>query len=48
MMPGSFAADEIVNAVTGLDDSKKPTEVITTVQTFITEKLDASAVGVSS
>ncbi|MFC6222426.1 ferritin-like domain-containing protein [Hymenobacter artigasi] len=43
--PGSFAADDIVNATSGLDDQKSPTDVIAIAQNFITEKLDASTVG---
>ncbi|MBU6120165.1 ferritin-like domain-containing protein [Hymenobacter siberiensis] len=43
--PGSFAADDIVNATSGLDDQKSPTDVIVIAQNFITEKLDASTVG---
>ena len=46
--PGSFAADDQVDAVSGLDMAKKPMEVLTIAQTFITEKLDGSSVGVNA
>ncbi|OGX81805.1 ferritin-like domain-containing protein [Hymenobacter glacialis] len=44
--PGSFAADDIVNAA-GLDVARTPGEVLTIAQDFITEKLDGSSVGVN-
>ncbi|TDN37325.1 Tat (twin-arginine translocation) pathway signal sequence containing protein [Hymenobacter sp. UV11] len=43
--PGSFAADDQVDATTGLDKSMTPVDVIMTAQTYITQKLDASSVG---
>ena len=43
--PGSFAADDVVNATSGLDGAKLPAEVLTAAQNFITEKLDGSNVG---
>ena len=43
--PGSFAADDQVDATTGLDKQMTPTDVLTVAQTYITEKLDASTVG---
>ena len=43
--PGSFAADDIVDRVSGLDKAMPPMEVIVAAQPFITEKLDASTVG---
>lgn len=46
--PGSFAADDQVDAISGLDMKKMPTEVLTIAQAFITEKLDGSAVGVNA
>ena len=46
VMPGSFAADDIVNTL-GLDDAKTPAQVLAIAQTFITEKLDGSSVGVN-
>ena len=46
--PGSFAADDQVDAASGLDMKRTPTEVLTIAQTFITEKLDGSAVGVNA
>ena len=46
--PGSFAADDQVDVTFGLDKSMKPSDVLTTAQTFITEKLDGSAVGVNA
>ena len=45
---GSFAADDIVNATTGLDDQKAPKDVLAIAQTYITETLDGSYVGVNS
>jgi rubrerythrin len=45
---GSFAADDIVNATTGLDDAKSPKDVLTIAQAFITETLDGSFVGVNN
>lgn len=45
---GSFAADDIVNATTGLDDQKTPAAVLAIAQTFITETLDGSYVGVNN
>ncbi|OGX86571.1 Tat (twin-arginine translocation) pathway signal sequence containing protein [Hymenobacter lapidarius] len=44
--PGSFAADDVVNAV-GLDVARTPAEVLAAAQDFITEKLDGSSVGVN-
>ena len=43
--PGSFAADDQVDAATGLDKSMTPTDVITVAQTYITQRIDASSVG---
>ena len=43
--PGSFAADDQVDPVTGLDKAMMPVDVIAAAQGFITEKLDASSVG---
>ena len=43
--PGSFASDDIVDRVSGLDKAMTPVEVIAAAQGFITEKLDASTVG---
>ena len=45
IIPGSFAADDVVNATSGLDKAMTPMEVIAAAQPFITEKLDASTVG---
>ena len=45
--PGSFAADDQVDAASGLDKAMKPVDVITAAQAFITEKLDAGYVGVN-
>ncbi|MDQ2794620.1 MAG: ferritin-like domain-containing protein [Bacteroidota bacterium] len=45
---GSFAADDQVDAISGLDKSMTPVAVLTTAQTFITEMLDGSAVGVNA
>ncbi len=45
ILPGSFAADDQVNATTGLDKAMMPTEVIAIAQAFVMEKLDASSVG---
>jgi hypothetical protein len=45
---GTFAADDIVNATTGLDDSKTPSAVLAIAQTYITETLDGSYVGINS
>lgn len=44
---GSFADDQQVNA-SGLDMSMTPSAVLAVAQTFITEKLDGSAVGVNA
>lgn len=46
--PGSFAADDQVDVVSGLDKSMTPSAVLTVAQTFITEKLDGSSVGVNA
>ena len=46
VMPGSFAADDQVDAGSGLDKALKPTEVLAAAQGFITEKLDGTSVGV--
>lgn len=43
--PGSFAADDQVDAATGLDKSMTPVDVISVAQTYITQRLDASQVG---
>ncbi|GAA4499927.1 hypothetical protein GCM10023172_19310 [Hymenobacter ginsengisoli] len=43
--PGSFAADDQVDASTGLDKSMTPVDVISVAQTYITQRLDASQVG---
>lgn len=43
--PGSFASDDQVDPVTGLDKIMTPTDVIAAAQAFITETLDASTVG---
>jgi len=43
--PGSFAADDQVDKVTGLDKAMLPVDVIAIAQTYVTEKLDASTVG---
>ncbi|MBH8570734.1 ferritin-like domain-containing protein [Microvirga sp. STS02] len=48
IIPGSFAADEIVNSTSGLDDSKTPKDVLAIAQAYITETLDGSYVGVNS
>jgi len=45
---GSFAADDQVDPTSGLDKSMTPAAVLTTAQTFITETLDGSAVGVNA
>lgn len=45
ILPGSFAADDQVNATSGLDMAMDPIAVITAAQGFIMEKLDASTVG---
>ncbi|WP_375415853.1 ferritin-like domain-containing protein [uncultured Hymenobacter sp.] len=44
--PGSFAADDQVNAL-GLDMAMTPAQVLTVAQTFVTEKLDGSTIGVN-
>lgn len=44
--PGSFAADDQVNT-TGLDKAIAPVEVVNAAQPYLTEKLDASYVGVN-
>ncbi|GAA4039301.1 hypothetical protein GCM10022409_26130 [Hymenobacter glaciei] len=41
----SFAGDDQVDPVTGLDKAMMPVDVITAAQGFIVEKLDASTVG---
>ena len=41
----SFAGDDQVNPITGLDDQKAPMDVIAIAQAFVMEKLDASSVG---
>lgn len=43
--PGSFAADDQVDPMTGLDKAMTPTQVLTAAQAFITEKIDGSKVG---
>ncbi|MDB5233588.1 MAG: Tat (twin-arginine translocation) pathway signal sequence containing protein [Hymenobacter sp.] len=43
--PGSFASDDQVDPITGLDKSMTPLDVIAAAQPFITEKLDASTIG---
>ncbi len=43
--PGSFASNDQVDAVTGLDKAMTPMDVIAAAQGFIMEKLDASTVG---
>ena len=43
--PGSFAADDQVDPVSGLDKAMMPVDVIAAAQGFIMEKLDASSVG---
>ena len=45
---GSFAADDQVDTMSGLDKSMTPAAVLAIAQTFITEKLDGSAVGVNA
>ena len=45
VLPGSFAADDQVDPVSGLDKQMAPEAVLTAAQSFITEKLDASSVG---
>ena len=45
---GSFAADDQVDAASGLDKSMTPAAVLAVAQTFITEKLDGSSVGVNA
>lgn len=45
--PGSFAADDQVDPISGLDKAFKPTDVVMAAQKFVTEKLDASSVGVN-
>ena len=41
----SFAGDDQVDPVTGLDKAMMPVDVIAIAQTYVTEKLDASTVG---
>ncbi|MDQ2771213.1 MAG: ferritin-like domain-containing protein [Bacteroidota bacterium] len=41
----SFAGDDQVDPVTGLDKAMMPVDVIAAAQAFVTEKLDASTVG---
>ncbi|WP_310392400.1 ferritin-like domain-containing protein [Hymenobacter sp.] len=48
VLPGSFAADDVVNVSLGLDMAMAPTAVIEAAKGFITEKLDASSVGVNN
>ena len=43
--PGSFASDDQVDPVTGLDKAMAPVDVIAAAQGFVMEKLDASTVG---
>ena len=43
--PGSFAADDQVDKITGLDKAMLPVDVIAIAQTYVKEKLDASTVG---
>ena len=45
ILPGSFAADDQVDPISGLDKAMTPEAVITAAQGFIMEKLDASMVG---
>lgn len=45
IMPGSFAADDQVDPISGLDKSMTPAQVLAMAQAFITEKIDGSAVG---
>lgn len=45
--PGSFAADDQVDATTGLDKQMTPKDVLATAQMYITETLDGSYVGVN-
>lgn len=45
---GSFADDLQVDPTSGLDKSMTPMAVLATAQTFITEKLDGSTVGVNA
>lgn len=44
---GSFAADDQIDPISGLDKAMKPSDVLTAAQNFITEKLDGSSVGVN-
>ena len=41
----SFAGDDQVDPITGLDKAMMPVDVIAIAQTYVTEKLDASTVG---
>ena len=43
--PGSFAADDQVDATTGLDKAMTPAAVLAVAQAFVMEKIDASSVG---
>ena len=43
--PGSFAADDQVDPVSGLDKAMTPAEVLAQAQTFIEQKIDGSTVG---
>lgn len=45
LTPGSFAADDQVDKVTGLDKAMAPADVLMAAASFITEKLDGSNIG---
>jgi len=45
VMPGSFAADDQVDPMSGLDMAMTPTAVIAAAQKFIVQTIDASQVG---
>ncbi len=45
VMPGSFAADDQVNPVSGLDKALAPMDVIAAAQKYIKQTIDASTVG---
>jgi hypothetical protein len=45
IMPGSFAADDQVDPVSGLDKAMAPADVLTAASKFIKEKLNADSVG---
>jgi len=45
LTPGSFAADDQVDAASGLDKSMTPVDVISAAQMYIVQRIDASSVG---